>query len=118
MRLRNPGEEVAHLVMLGLESTSDERDRRSDGAHLASRSAGGRVTHDQHRTARLVGDPLADAAERLQPLQPSAADDDEIGGLGFGFEYSQSATVPLLDLGSHSVGYVAIDLITRSRTRC
>ena len=91
----------------------------SDGLGLvpkrARRSARRRATHDEHRAARLVRDPLADAPERLQPPQPPTSDDEKIGRLGLDHEHFQRATVPLFEFGRDSLGNVTIDLITRGR---
>jgi hypothetical protein len=45
-----------------------------------------------------MGDALADASERLQALQPTASDHDEISRLGLGYEHAERAAVALLEL--------------------
>ena len=116
--LRDPGEEVADPVMLGFEPPPDQRHRRPDGAHLLGRSARRSAANDEHRAARLMGDPLADAAERLQTLQPTASDHDEVGRLGLGREQVESAAVPLLELRCDYAAPLRDRPDRSSRTRC
>jgi hypothetical protein len=54
---------------------------RDSSAQLLSTRA---TAHDEHRAHGAVGDALADAAQRGQPVQPAAADDHEVRALGGG----------------------------------
>jgi beta-phosphoglucomutase-like phosphatase (HAD superfamily) len=106
-----------HVAALLAEAHNPVRDLdRDDWPTPPERAVGlsvcnsGRRAHHEHRAAAAMRDTLADAAERVQPLEPAAPDNHEVGRLGQCVESVDWSRWKLLELGADRTGRLQIDV--------